>query len=81
MPYTSLPSTDRYILARFAALADECTAAYQGFQFYRAYQALQVSLGGWGWGAWAWGGGGRLVEVGGWSRDLNRWEVRQNMSP
>lgn len=41
VPYDQLPSTDRYILSRFAALADECTAAYQHFQFYRAYQALQ----------------------------------------
>lgn len=41
VPYDQLPATDKYILYRFAALVDECTAAYQGFQFYRVYQALQ----------------------------------------
>jgi isoleucyl-tRNA synthetase len=40
-PYESLSSADRYILSRFAVLLDECKAAYDSFQFYRVYQALQ----------------------------------------
>ncbi|KAI3432876.1 hypothetical protein D9Q98_010459 [Chlorella vulgaris] len=39
--YPELAAADRYILARFAALVDECTAAYANYQFYKAYQALQ----------------------------------------
>jgi isoleucyl-tRNA synthetase len=35
VPYAQLAFADRYILARFAALADECSAAYASFQFYR----------------------------------------------
>lgn len=35
VPHAQLPATDRYILRRFAALVDECTASYQAFQFYR----------------------------------------------
>lgn len=41
VPYDQLAATDRYILHRFAALVDECTAAYGSFQFYKVYQALQ----------------------------------------
>ena len=41
VPHAALPATDRYLLSRFAALVDECTAAYRSFQFYRVYQALQ----------------------------------------
>ena len=35
VPYAELAQTDRYVLARFAALVDECTAAYKSFHFYR----------------------------------------------
>ena len=35
VPYASLAAADRYILSRFAALVDECTAAYEGYQFYK----------------------------------------------
>lgn len=41
VPYAQLAQTDRYVLARFAVLVNECTAAYQSFHFYRVYQALQ----------------------------------------
>ena len=41
VPYASLAAADRFVLHRFAALVDECTAAYASFQFYRVYQALQ----------------------------------------
>jgi isoleucyl-tRNA synthetase len=33
--YAKLAAADRYILARFAALVDECTAAYANYQFYK----------------------------------------------
>ncbi len=39
--YDNLPATDKYILNRFAKLVDECTLAYENFQFNRVYQALQ----------------------------------------
>jgi isoleucyl-tRNA synthetase len=41
VPYSELASADRYVLSRFAALADECSSAYDAFQFYKVYQALQ----------------------------------------
>ena len=41
VPHGELAATDRYILNRFAALIDECQAAYSQFQFYKVYQALQ----------------------------------------
>lgn len=41
VPHGELAATDRYILNRFAALIDECNAAYASFQFYKVYQALQ----------------------------------------
>lgn len=41
IPYESLPATDKYILSRFARLIEECTSAYDNYQFYRVYQALQ----------------------------------------
>ena len=39
--YDDLAATDKYILSRFAALLDECTTAYDNYQFYRVYQAMQ----------------------------------------
>lgn len=41
VPYESLSYTDQYILKRFTSLVDECTAAYENFQFNRVYQAFQ----------------------------------------
>ncbi|PSC70632.1 isoleucine-tRNA ligase [Micractinium conductrix] len=41
VPHTELAAADRYILARFAALVDECSAAYGSYQFSKVYQALQ----------------------------------------
>ncbi|EFN52326.1 hypothetical protein CHLNCDRAFT_36907 [Chlorella variabilis] len=41
VPHAQLAAADRYILARFAALVDECSAAYGSYQFYKVYQALQ----------------------------------------
>lgn len=41
VPFDSLPATDKYILNRFAKLLDECQSAYDNYQFYRVYQALQ----------------------------------------
>ncbi|KAL4539563.1 hypothetical protein Ndes2437B_g02070 [Nannochloris sp. 'desiccata'] len=41
VPHGELAATDRYILNRFAALVEECQAAYAQFQFYKVYQALQ----------------------------------------
>ena len=41
VPHAELAATDRYILHRFAALIEECEAAYASFQFYKVYQALQ----------------------------------------
>jgi len=41
VPYDDLAATDKYILGRFASLLDECTAAYDNYQFYRVYQAMQ----------------------------------------
>lgn len=35
VPHAQLAAADRYILARFAALVDECNAAYDNFQFYK----------------------------------------------
>lgn len=39
--YKDLPATDKYILNRFATLLNECRAAYDNYQFYRVYQAVQ----------------------------------------
>jgi len=41
VPYDDLAATDKYILSRFASLLDECTTAYDNYQFYRVYQAMQ----------------------------------------
>ncbi|MEO2194371.1 MAG: class I tRNA ligase family protein, partial [bacterium] len=41
IPFESLAATDKYILSRFSSLLEECTAAYDNYQFYRVYQALQ----------------------------------------
>ncbi len=41
IPFDSLAATDKYILSRFSSLLEECTAAYDNYQFYRVYQALQ----------------------------------------
>jgi isoleucyl-tRNA synthetase len=41
VPYDDLAATDKYILGRFASLLDECTTAYDNYQFYRVYQAMQ----------------------------------------
>ena len=41
VPFESLAATDKYILSRFSSLLEECTAAYDNYQFYRVYQALQ----------------------------------------
>ncbi|KAL4446248.1 hypothetical protein ABPG77_003055 [Micractinium sp. CCAP 211/92] len=41
VPHAELAAADRYILARFAALVDECNAAYDSYQFYKVYQSLQ----------------------------------------
>jgi isoleucyl-tRNA synthetase len=41
VPHAELAAADRYILARFAALVEECSQAYAAYQFYRVYQALQ----------------------------------------
>lgn len=35
VPHAQLAAADRYILARFAALVDECSAAYGSYQFYK----------------------------------------------
>ncbi len=35
VPHAELAAADRYILARFAALVDECNAAYDSYQFYK----------------------------------------------
>ncbi|KAI7846319.1 hypothetical protein COHA_000156 [Chlorella ohadii] len=41
VPHAQLAAADRYILSRFAALVEECSAAYESYQFYKVYQALQ----------------------------------------
>mmetsp|Transcript_13935 Transcript_13935/g.39995 ORF Transcript_13935/g.39995 Transcript_13935/m.39995 type:complete len:1073 (-) Transcript_13935:1753-4971(-) len=41
IPFESLAATDKYILSRFSSLLEECTAAYDNYQFCRVYQALQ----------------------------------------
>ncbi len=40
VPYSELPSVDRYILSRFSALLDESAAHYASFQFSRLVQGL-----------------------------------------
>ncbi len=40
LPLAELSATDRFVLARAAALVDECTAAFEAYAFCRAYQAL-----------------------------------------
>lgn len=35
VPHAQLAAADRYILARFAGLVEECTAAYESYQFYK----------------------------------------------
>lgn len=37
----ALSATDRYILYKFTALYEECRAAYDTYQFFKIYQALQ----------------------------------------
>merc|ERR1719199_273562 len=41
VPYDDLAATDKYILSRFSSLLEECTTAYDNYQFYRVYQAMQ----------------------------------------
>lgn len=39
--HDALSATDRYILYKFTALYEECRAAYETYQFFKIYQALQ----------------------------------------
>lgn len=41
VPYEQLPALDRYMLARTGALLADASAAYEGYAFYRVFQALQ----------------------------------------
>lgn len=38
LPHADLPAVDRSTLAQFAALLDDASAAYDGYQFARVYQ-------------------------------------------
>ena len=40
VPHAELPTLDRYMLAKLATLVEEVDAAFEAFQFFRAYQAL-----------------------------------------
>lgn len=35
VPHAQLAAADRYILSRFAGLVEECSAAYESYQFYK----------------------------------------------
>jgi len=41
VPYTNLPELDRYILYRSTEVFAEITSAYENFQFFRFFQAVQ----------------------------------------
>ncbi|GAX74373.1 hypothetical protein CEUSTIGMA_g1821.t1 [Chlamydomonas eustigma] len=41
VPYQQLPSIDRYILHKLAAVSREAESAYEGYQFSRIFQVLQ----------------------------------------
>ncbi|DBA71778.1 TPA: hypothetical protein ACH3X2_011042 [Trebouxia sp. C0005] len=41
VPYSQLPLTDRYLLARFAHLLHDAQTSYSLYQFARVYQSLQ----------------------------------------
>ena len=44
VPYSQLPLTDRYLLARFAHLLQDAQTSYSQFQFAKVYQVGSKSL-------------------------------------
>ena len=44
VPYSQLPLTDRYLLARFAHLLQDAQTSYSQFQFAKVYQVLSIRV-------------------------------------